>query len=70
MYGVGARLTEDVAQKRLNQVSGHLAGSKSAIAPTEGDAGSAGRANILKKSPDDVCIPHLSPSLHTIINTS
>jgi acetyl-CoA acyltransferase 1 len=39
------------AQKRLTQVSGHLAGSKSSIAPTEGDYG---RATILQKNPDDV----------------
>ncbi|KAK2629264.1 hypothetical protein QTJ16_000084 [Diplocarpon rosae] len=43
------------AAKRLNQVSGHLAGSQSSITPTEGD-GSSGRANILRKSPDDIVV--------------
>ncbi|ESZ99404.1 3-ketoacyl-coA thiolase peroxisomal A precursor [Sclerotinia borealis F-4128] len=41
------------AQKRLGQVSGHLAGSQSAIAPTEGDSG---RAKLLEKHPDDVVV--------------
>ncbi|KAM3075470.1 3-ketoacyl-CoA thiolase with broad chain length specificity [Clarireedia jacksonii] len=41
------------AQNRLTQVSGHLAGSKSAITPTEGDGG---RAKLLEKSPDDVVV--------------
>lgn len=45
------------AQQRLTQVSGHLAGSKSSIAPTEGDSG---RAAILKKNPDDVSTSRLS----------
>ncbi|OWP07227.1 3-ketoacyl-CoA thiolase [Marssonina coronariae] len=43
------------AAKRLNQVSGHLAGSQSSITPTEGD-GSSGRANILQKNPDDIVV--------------
>ncbi|KAH6680438.1 3-ketoacyl-CoA thiolase-like protein [Halenospora varia] len=43
------------AQNRLTQVSGHLAGSKSKIAPTEG-AGSSARAKILEKNPDDVVV--------------
>jgi len=43
------------AQKRLTQVSGHLAGSKSTIAPTEGDSSSA-RAKLLQKNPDDVVV--------------
>jgi hypothetical protein len=42
------------AQKRLGQVSGHLAGSKSGISPT---AGGSGRAALLQKSPDDVRTP-------------
>lgn len=41
----------NIAQKRLGQVSGHLAGSQSYIAPTEGDSG---RAKLLEKHPDDV----------------
>jgi len=41
------------AQNRLTQVSGHLAGSKSAITPTEGDGG---RAKLLEKHPDDVVV--------------
>lgn len=45
------RLTMNIAQKRLGQVSGHLAGSQSYIAPTEGDSG---RAKLLEKHPDDV----------------
>ncbi|KUJ21815.1 thiolase [Mollisia scopiformis] len=43
------------AQKRLTQVSGHLAGSGSKIAPTEGD-GSSGRAKLLQKNPDDIVV--------------
>ncbi|PQE33885.1 3-ketoacyl- peroxisomal protein [Rutstroemia sp. NJR-2017a WRK4] len=41
------------AQNRLTQVSGHLAGSGSVIAPTEGDSG---RAKLLEKNPDDVVV--------------
>ncbi|PQE16866.1 3-ketoacyl- thiolase peroxisomal protein [Rutstroemia sp. NJR-2017a BBW] len=41
------------AQNRLTQVSGHLAGSQSVIAPTEGDSG---RAKLLEKNPDDVVV--------------
>ncbi|PQE12179.1 3-ketoacyl- thiolase peroxisomal protein [Rutstroemia sp. NJR-2017a BVV2] len=44
---------ENAAQNRLTQVSGHLAGSKSVIAPTEGDSG---RAKLLEKNPDDVVV--------------
>ncbi|TVY47947.1 3-ketoacyl-CoA thiolase, peroxisomal [Lachnellula occidentalis] len=40
------------AQNRLTQVSEHLAGSKSSIAPTEGDA----RAKLLQKNPDDIVV--------------
>ncbi|KAF8866876.1 thiolase [Acephala macrosclerotiorum] len=43
------------AQKRLTQVSGHLAGSGSKLAPTEGDT-SAGRAKLLQKNPDDIVV--------------
>ena len=58
-----------IAQKRLGQVSGHLAGSQSAIAPTEGDATkSSGRSRILEKRPDDVCRP--SCPLDSIPQTS
>ncbi|TVY39784.1 3-ketoacyl-CoA thiolase,peroxisomal, partial [Lachnellula subtilissima] len=42
----------NIAQNRLTQVSGHIAGSKSSIAPTEGDA----RAKILQKNPDDIVV--------------
>ncbi|PSS13042.1 hypothetical protein M430DRAFT_68181 [Amorphotheca resinae ATCC 22711] len=41
------------AQKRLGQVSGHLAGSKSGITPTEGDSA---RAALLQKNPDDIVV--------------
>ncbi|KAH7342847.1 3-ketoacyl-CoA thiolase-like protein [Rhexocercosporidium sp. MPI-PUGE-AT-0058] len=41
------------ANQRLTQVSGHLAGSQSKISPTKGDSG---RANILKKNPDDIVV--------------
>ncbi|KAM0309805.1 hypothetical protein ACHAO8_008722 [Botrytis cinerea] len=41
------------AQKRLGQVSSHLAGSQSTIAPTEGDSG---RAKLLEKHPDDIVV--------------
>ncbi|EPE29796.1 Thiolase-like protein [Glarea lozoyensis ATCC 20868] len=44
------------AQKRLGQVSGHLAGSKSVIAPTEGGAAGSGRAKLLQKNPDDIVV--------------
>ncbi|KAF4631742.1 hypothetical protein G7Y89_g6385 [Cudoniella acicularis] len=43
------------AKQRLTQVSGHLAGSKSSITPTEGDSSSA-RARILQKNPDDIVV--------------
>ncbi|KAE8451507.1 hypothetical protein EG329_003580 [Mollisiaceae sp. DMI_Dod_QoI] len=43
------------AQQRLTQVSGHLAGSGSKLAPTEGDA-SAARAKLLQKNPDDIVV--------------
>ncbi|KAI9744736.1 MAG: 3-ketoacyl-CoA thiolase with broad chain length specificity [Claussenomyces sp. TS43310] len=45
-----------VAQSRLTQVSGHLAGSESIITPTEGGSLSAGRAKLLEKSPDDIVV--------------
>ncbi len=47
IWAEGGRLTFVlfVAQNRLTQVSGHLAGSKSA---------SGGRAKLLEKNPDDV----------------
>jgi len=42
------------AQNRLTQVSGHLAGSKSTITPTEG--GSDARSKLLQKNPDDIVV--------------
>lgn len=45
------------AQKRLTQVSGHLAGSKSIISPTGGDSSSSnGRAQLLEKNHDDIVV--------------
>ncbi|KAG9234787.1 3-ketoacyl-CoA thiolase-like protein [Amylocarpus encephaloides] len=43
------------AQNRLTQVSGHLAGSKSTLAPTEGDT-SSGRSKLLQKHADDIVV--------------
>jgi hypothetical protein len=54
-----ADVTFATAQKRLGQVSGHLAGSKSGITPTEGDSA---RAALLQKNPDDVSLPSFSHS--------
>ncbi|KAL3424507.1 acetyl-CoA acetyltransferase [Phlyctema vagabunda] len=43
------------AQKRLTQVSDHLAGSQSKITPTEGSS-LGGRAKLLEKNPDDIVV--------------
>lgn len=59
-----ARLIAITAQNRLQQVSGHLAGSGSKIAPTEGDR-SSGRAKLLQKNPDDVRLLNLLSSNHS-----
>lgn len=54
----GGRETDcEIAQNRLGQVSGHLAGSGSKIASTKGDA----RAKLLEKNDDDVCLPFSFP---------
>jgi hypothetical protein len=51
-----SKLMSAPAQKRLTQVSGHLAGSTSIITPTEALVSTGGRAKILEKNPDDVSL--------------
>jgi hypothetical protein len=60
-------LTNIPAQKRLTQVTGHLAGSNSTITPSKSQSNSGGRAKLLEKHPDDVGTSQIKANVAAVL---